>query len=220
MTFRELVTSQFVEVSKKYPDLALRFDSSGALVYGFIAFRRKVLGNWMSDHYQVSIEIPAGYPQEMPQTKETGGRVPATFHTNPGDYLCLEVPIRIELNFRENPTLLFYIDNFVIDYLTTYTYKNLFGKLPFGERAHGVKGKMQFYEELFHIKKWSVILDYLKMIASLRYRGHRRCFCGSGKRLRNCHRDFMAKLIDSDKLRIFREDYMEICDYKKKYGET
>ncbi len=219
MTFRELVIAQFIEVSKRYPDLVLCFNDSGATVYGTIAFRRKVLGNWMSDNYQVSIGIPTGYPDEMPETKEIGGRVPVSFHTNPGDYLCLEVPIRIELLFRENPTLLFYIDNFVIDYLTTYTCYRRLGKMPYGERAHGIKGKMQFYEELFNTKKWNIIIDYLKMLANMSYRGHRWCFCGSGKRLRNCHKDFVSKLISADKLRIFQEDYKEILDYLKKKGK-
>jgi hypothetical protein len=218
MTFRDLVTTQFVEVSKKYPDLALCFINSGAIVYGAISFRRKVLNKWMSDRYEISIEIPSGYPYEIPVTKETGGKVPEDFHTNSGDLLCLEVPAQIELRFSENPTLLSYIDNFVINYLTTYTCYRRTGKMPFGERAHGVKGKMQFYEELFNIKKWNVILDYLRMLANQRYRGHRLCYCGSGKRLRNCHRDTLCKWINADKLKLFKEDYIEIRKHLNKKG--
>lgn len=220
MTFRELVTAQFIDVSKKYPDLALCFGVDGAEIYGTIAFRRRISGNWISDRYQVNIRVPVGYPNEFPETLDTGGRIPADFHINPGNLLCLEVPIRIELEFRDNPTLIYYIDNFVIDYLTTYTYMRRFGKLPFGERAHGSKGKMQFYEELFQIKKWDIILDYLKMLANLQYRGHRRCYCGSGKRLRNCHREKMSKWIQADKLRLFREDFFEIRDYLKSKGAS
>lgn len=220
MALRELVTFQFIEVSQKYPDLALFFKDEGAMIFGTIAFRRKVADKWISDVYEISIEIPARYPDEMPETKETGGRVPASFHTNPGNYLCLEVPNNIQLRFRENPTLLFYIDNFVIDYLTTYTVFRRTGKTPFGERAHGLEGKLQYYEELFQTKDWCVILDYMQMIINQKYRGHRPCFCGSGKKLRDCHREDLIKMMNVDKLELFQSDYYEINTYFLKNGEA
>ena len=59
--------------------------------------------------------------------------------------------------------------------------------MPFGELSHGGIGILEYYQELFDLKDTRRVLTMLKILADDKYRGHDRCPCGSGKRLRSCH---------------------------------
>lgn len=225
MGFKESITAQFAELSQRYDNLALYFDKNKAIIEGDILFHAKFKGfKSISDQYSIRIEVPHEFPQRLPETVETSGRVPRTFHTNDGKYLCLEVPAKIKATLKRNPTLIHYVDEYVVPYLFGYSHYVRTGKLPFGERSHGQKGKLEHYHEMFQTKDTVIILSYLRMLAKGRYRGHRLCYCGSGKRLRNCHKRKMEEYLALNMRLDYLEDYKEIKKYlerkwKENYGK-
>jgi hypothetical protein len=61
------------------------------------------------------------------------------------------------------------------------------GNWPFGERAHGNAGKMEFYRELFSAQNDDEAKFCLACLAHPKIRGHWPCPCGSKKKFRKCH---------------------------------
>lgn len=58
------------------------------------------------------------------------------------------------------------------------------------ERPHGIKGNIQFFAEVFKTEDLTRIAKNLNFI-KLRKEPNRvnKCFCGSGKKYRKCHRE-------------------------------
>src|SRR3546814_10701167 len=73
---------------------------------------------------------------------------------------------------------------------TTRRSSRLTGKWPFGERAHGTPGLEEAYADALGIpNRRRSLLYHLRLLSQDWPKGHWSCPCGSGKRLRHCHRD-------------------------------
>ena len=59
---------------------------------------------------------------------------------------------------------------------------------PFGERKHGFEGLLESYGELIGTTEVTVISKYLECLSKKEIKGHWDCPCGSGKRIRDCHK--------------------------------
>lgn len=188
------------------------------VIEGVLQFKAAFDGFIIEDQYNIKIIIPADYPDSLPLVIETGQRIPPSFHKNPteyGDSLCLEVGTKLKLDFSENPTILFFVNKFVIDYLFSYSYLKKTGHLPYGERPHGVLGIIDFYKEILGISDIRTILDFLKVLASGSFREHQ-CICKSGKRTRNCHGKIIKKLLAKNIPEYFQNDYDSIIEVLSK----
>lgn len=66
---------------------------------------------------------------------------------------------------------------------------------PWGERSHFVNGIIEYYSELLDIKKCQYVVKFMRLLARKNYpKGHEICPCGSGERLRNCHRELLYSI--------------------------
>ncbi len=60
------------------------------------------------------------------------------------------------------------------------------------ERSHFAKGITEYYAELLGINRRQAVVEFMKLLARKnRPKGHEICPCGSGERLRNCHRELL-----------------------------
>lgn len=202
-----MVESQFRDLISKYPSLMLRWEGNTGIVEGELSFQASFNEVIIEDTYDIRIEIPPTYPNELPVTKELGKKIPGYFHKNGDDILCLEVYTKILMDFIKNPTLLFYVEKFVIEYLYGFSYKKKFGYLPYGERPHGISGIVDFYKELFKVSDTNSIFEFLKILTNCIYRGHHLCPCNSGRRLRNCHGEVVKRLLGLNISNTFKFDY-------------
>jgi hypothetical protein len=207
LNVREIVEIQFRELIEKYPTLILHWNKDTAIVEGELNFNASFNGIEITDTYNIRIEIPPNYPKDLPLTKETGGRIPAYFHKLTNNALCLEIPTKMQIEFMQNPTLLFYVEKFVVEYLYGFSYKRKFGHLPYGERPHGNAGITDFYKELLNVSDDESVIGFLKILSSGIYRGHHSCPCNSGKRLRNCHGKIIRELMQLDIPKSFQYDF-------------
>jgi hypothetical protein len=58
-----------------------------------------------------------------------------------------------------------------------------------------VEGVIEYYSELLGMKKSPLIAEFMRLLARKnRLKGHERCLCGSGERLRNCHRELLYSI--------------------------
>jgi hypothetical protein len=174
-------------------------------VYSCIGTRIHVRGSFpilheekTLDRYQIEIEWSEG-STEVPVLRETGGRIPwfANRHMSKGGFACLFVPEEWLLIPREEKTLLNYLEGPVRDH---FLWQSLFelGKLPWKDRAHGILGLLQAYSEILGFQGEPSIrlcLEYLSREQGIK--GHWRCPCGSGRRIRQC--------IHGEKLRALRQ---------------
>jgi len=106
--------------------------------------------------------------------------------------LCLATPTELKLAFLKNPSIEFVLEHFINPYLLGFLYFQTHKEMPFGERSHGKKGIIEYYEELFNLEKSQQVKPFLEYIRSNRvFRGHADCPCGSGIIIRKCHLNLM-----------------------------
>lgn len=176
-----------VQLKSVYAGLSLSPEQkSGYMLTGTLDFSATYKEVTIQDAFQISISVPLSYPATLPNIKETGGRIPPDFHTNRDGTLCLDVPILLYKEFIRNPTLLHFIDRCALPFFYSFSYRERFGHLPFGEWEHGGEGLLQLYKEYFKHTEITA-LALIKILAENKYKGSRLCPCKSGKKLQSCH---------------------------------
>lgn len=151
------------------------------------------------DFYEVRLCVPANFPCQGPVVFETGGRVPKVVdrHVFPKHGNCclgvweewlLTAPVRSFEAFLTGP---------LHDYFVSQSWFDAKGEWPYGDRAHGENGIIESYAEILGVSNdVGVVAEYLRLLSKARAKGHYPCPCGSGRRLRNCHRDQITELRD------------------------
>lgn len=148
------------------------------------------------DRFTIEITFPNDYPHTLPQVRETAGRIPYTAdrHVNPHDGTsCLCIPDEWFFQ-RSDKKFITFLKGPVSNYFLSQKYFEVYGEWPLGERQHFNDGLLDFYEELLGTRDPQVIKRYLEYLSRDKIKGHWDCPCGSGKRIRNCHRETLADL--------------------------
>jgi hypothetical protein len=142
----------------------------------------------VGDEYQIELLVPDGFPERIPSVRETGGRIPTSFHKLHGGALCLGSPTRLRLILTESPSILRFVERCVIPYLYGYSYFERYGILPFGELKHGEEGIREDFASLFGTDRGDSIREFVRLTAMRkRYANKQACPCGSQRRLGRCH---------------------------------
>jgi len=187
---------------KDYPGMSIAPSRGmGIVLRGLFSFStRSGDGAQMHDSYQLQIEVPQGFPGEMPRVIETGHRIPrdADHHVFPDGELCLGSPLRLRQMVRRRPSLAGWTQNCLVPYLCAMSHKLKHGgDFLFGELAHGPEGVVSDYRELFDLKEPAQVIRALELLGMKRRVANKApCPCGCGRRLGRC--SFNARL---DKLR-------------------
>lgn len=156
--------------------------------------------------FDIAMVLAPGFPHREPKVFEVGGRIPrcADRHINPDGDCCVTV-WEHWLTSADDHSFASFLNGPVHEYfLGQYWYERT-GKWPFGERAHGFRGLEEAYADALGIpnKKKNVIY-HLRLLSKDWPKGHWLCPCGSGKRLRYCHRGEMMALHERIPPRIAR----------------
>lgn len=205
MDIKTLVESQFEDVVACFPCLILHWYKSIGIIEGEIVVFDKDTD--IVDTFHIRILITERYPSVLPFVCETDKRIPKTFHYS-GDYFCLGAPTEVKLRFQENPTLKFFIEEFVVNYLYSYCYFVKNKKMPFGERSHDEKGIYESYMDMFQVDSKKTVMKFLKLLSGDRteYHGANFCTCNSGKKAGGCHGKILLDLFDQNIPRDFQKD--------------
>jgi hypothetical protein len=184
----ELFANLRRDVEEVFPELKLVIRDRLAFVTGYYPLFE---GERVYDRYLVEIELSKESPKGLPTVREIGKRIPRTphRHMNTDGTACVVLP---DAFWHENPdgmSLLDFLQGPLRGYLTSQSLVELGvpDAWPSGEWAHGVDGLIEFYANLVGSKNPKVILQYLEVIARPTVKGHWRCPCGSGEKLRRCH---------------------------------
>ncbi len=149
------------------------------------------------DRFSVRIDLLPLAKGKLPSVYETAGRIPRTMdrHMTGTDGLacvCLELdyllahPGRFDLgDFIEGPVRSFFLGQALVERGESW---------PFGEWNHGHKGTADWWREFLRSQPRDRLFAFFKLLAGPQIKGHWRCPCGSGRRLRDCHLSFVRLL--------------------------
>lgn len=174
----------------KYPGLRLAPAPHGWVkVFGSLAFVAEARGKErIGDEYQVHLLISYRFPEHIPSVRETGGRIPSTFHKLDDGALCLGAPTRLRLILAESPSILRFVERCVIPYLYGYSYFERHGVLPSGELKHGEAGIREDFASLFGTDREDTVREFVRLTSMRKRQANKQpCPCGSQLRLGRCH---------------------------------
>jgi hypothetical protein len=149
------------------------------------------------DTYQILVGIHKDFPDEEPVVFEIGNRIPKTLdrHVFPKrGNCCLGVWEEWLLTAPDHRFETF-LAGIMDSYFFSQTYFENKGVWPIGERSHGLKGVIESFSELLGVEcDTNIVVGYLCLLSKEQIKGHYRCPCGSGQRLRKCHGERIRKL--------------------------
>jgi hypothetical protein len=146
--------------------------------------------------YGICILLPDRYPKQLPMLFCNDPKLPIgniDRHILSDGSACLGVYTDIMTRWSKHPNIVYFLDNLVAPFLVWQAYYDAHQKPPsWGQRSHFTEGIIEYYAELLgRIKKRSVV-DFMKLLARKNQpKGDEMCPCGSGERLRNCHRQLL-----------------------------
>lgn len=216
---QEVIQKNFEELTAQYQGLALtKLEDDTWLISGVLEFSATYKDIKIKDRFQIEITISKNFPDMPPIVKETGGRIPKDFHTNPDGTLCLGAPIDVRIKFADNQSLLGFVNDQVIPFLYAYSYFVQYGVMPFDELSHGSKGILEYYKNYFNTSSDVIVMELLKILAESSYKGHRECPCKSGRSIRECHGSLIRKINLAQYKGEFLLDYVHCFIYLKNSG--
>lgn len=146
--------------------------------------------------FAIRMELSRRYPSVEPKTFETGKRIPRTpdRHINPDGDCCVTV-WEHWLATAPNHSIGSFINGPINEYFLSQFWFEKTGKWPFGERPHGDAGMEEAYADALGVpNRRDTLIYYLRLLSQAWPKGHWVCPCGSGKIVRNCHREELTAL--------------------------
>ncbi|MEN6537880.1 MAG: hypothetical protein ABFD89_29785 [Bryobacteraceae bacterium] len=185
----ELLASVREAVERHLPTLHLVLEAETVFLRGTLAVTDPESGAVLR-RYQVELKFPADYPKADPIVRETGGAIPKTDtrHFNSDGSACLFLP---DARFRicaKNCSIDQFVNGPVCAFFLWQAHYEITGRVPAtGEWQHGVLGILQFYFEELGTDDGRVVVRFLECLAAKKVRPPHACYCGSGRKLRDCH---------------------------------
>lgn len=163
----------------------------------------------VTDVYEITIDFNSN--TKIPDAFETGGRIEASaekwgieslidLHVYPNRSLCLCIPLEWDIKLPNGFNLADYFTNLLIPYFYYQSFFEKYGEEPWKGYAHGDIGLLEsFHRRALNNKLSNEIVEmYFEGVTSnlkkklntrRMIKGHHLCFCGSGQKIRNCHRE-------------------------------
>ncbi len=179
-------------IQNEYPGLKLDADemTNAPCLSGIIQLESE--NGDVIDRYKLKIVAIPEYPTRFPYVFETEGRIPLNidWHVYPNDgHCCISSFPEEILTCKKGINLRDFIENHLKPYLFSQKYREDNGFFLL-ERAHGVKGNVQFFIDAFKTNDLILIVNGLRFIKKRKEPNRvSLCFCESGQKFRNCHRE-------------------------------
>lgn len=165
-------------------------------------------GTYIQDVYELQFEWG---DDPIPVVKEIGGKIErsaikwgvqnkADVHLYPDGALCLFPAPEAAILWPEQFSLESFFNKALIPYLYYQSYFEQYGREPWPGASHGFLGLLESYQRIAGERSQSSEVterywEYLQreerlanLITLNQIKGHYPCLCGSGKKIRNCHK--------------------------------
>jgi hypothetical protein len=166
------------------------------------------------DDFLIEIIFPPTYSDGIPLVKELGDRVPRDLehHVYSNGYLCLFAIDQRQTYWNPEKGVAGFFSEALNDFFLSQLYFEKYGTYPFGERAHGLVGIIEYYAEEFETKDLTIIMRGIEYLSLKEVKGHWKCYCGSGLKMRSCHGKKLREL----RGRIFYQDAKKTLEAVRK----
>ena len=146
--------------------------------------------------FRICILLPGRYPKQLPALFCNDQNLPIgniDRHIMDDGSACLGVYADIMTRWSMKPDIVNFLEGFMTPFLVWQAYYDAHQKPPpWGQRSHFAEGIIEYYTELLGMNKCRSVVEFMKLLArKKRPKGHEICPCGSGVRLRNCHRQLL-----------------------------
>lgn len=203
---------RFIEELKNKPNISnVICDSDKLEVVCDLKIEKKCKDEYIKDSFTIKISF---LDCEIPQVFELSRKLKPNYrHMYPGtNRLCLATDLEQKIYLKSN-SLSEWLDEYVEKYFLSYIYYQRYGVFPFGEHTHGVEGLYEFLQERWKTQSIQEAKNIFEFVCTREYRGHFECPCGSGKKIRNCHKDLILSLLkNEDELTYLKESYRRFED--------
>ena len=147
--------------------------------------------------YGICILLPDRYPKQLPVLFCNDPKLPIDVidrHILRDGSACLGIYADLMIRWSKKSDIANFLENFVAPFLVWQAYYDAHQNPPsWGQRSHSTDGIIEYYAELLGLEKdKSAVVEFMRFLARKnRPKGHERCPCGSGERLRYCHRKLL-----------------------------
>ena len=203
---------------KRHPSLQLRQDERGGYeILGRIGIRAECPSGAIEGEYDLTMIVPATYPERPPRVYDLKCQIPAAFeHVYVSTReLCLGAPVEVNRLFAQKRTLLHFLERQVEPFLLGASCAARFGVSGFPELAHGGRGLLDYYAKWFSCDDGAAV-SLVGMLAGAGAPTDGDCPCGSGKPVGNCHGPRLELLRPHQTPSGFRKELPYIRDVAKK----
>ena len=218
----QAISEQIKHLQISYPGLHIMESNADQVrLHGSIHIYRSANSFTLDKNYNIEILIPLT-PGQLPEIIDTGKSIDESFiHRYSNGKLCLETDTAMRIRFIDGLDLLSWMDEFVEPYYFSYEYYQRYGEFPFGERPHACLGTIDTYKDQFHCNDDIQAIKLIAFAVNKTYRGHVSCPCGSGKKLRNCHGQYLFPFMTDERYRkIILDDFNYIKAEFDAYEQT
>lgn len=171
-----------------------RLSRETAIVHG--VYDIQVPDSSRSIEYGIVLVLPENYPKSPPLLYCNDPRLPIDNidrHIMPHGQACLGVNAEIGMRWPPGSSIVDFLNNLVTPFLIWQAYYETHQKAPpWGGRSHFGQGVLEFYRENLGMTGNEPVVGFMRLLARKNQpKGHEPCPCGSGEKLRDCHRKML-----------------------------
>jgi len=147
--------------------------------------------------YLVEIRFPRDYPDWVPDLymRQPGVACVGERHIERSGRACLCLPHEVPSYFPDGIAVAPFLDRLVSPWLLGQAHFDRFGNWPYPGRSHGFDGVLEGLGEMLGCQNPATVARFAPCLVSEEDpKGHLPCPCGSGRRLRACHRDVVLSV--------------------------
>ena len=200
--------SQILDLHK---GLILTFENDFYVISGIDEFELKYENKLIHNKFNLVFKIPINFPNSVLPSLKLDEYPNGFSHIFKDNIACMATISEQIIFISNNESIFDFWEKFVLSFLFTTAYYNNHGIYPFGERQHGSSGIISYYRETYGFSK-NQIIKMINYISNQNYRGHDKCFCGSGKKIRNCHKDLVQQIMKNPNLVKLMKNEMKILE--------
>lgn len=172
---------------KQFPGLSIKGTPGKLFLKGILDIQDSESNIAFS--YSIEIHRSNGYPYSFPRVYEVGGDIPISsdWHKYDDNSLCLDVETEETLKCRRGLPVCDFIRQELIPHLANQRYRAIEGHYV-NEYKHGTLGFKEFYAEQMETtdeQMWLKIANHVFVMKETRR--NELCYCGSGKKYKQCH---------------------------------
>ena len=169
------------------------------ILSGQVECNREYEGVSIKSVYFLEINFEAKEGSILPQVKESHSKIKkiseelelpvVDLHINNDGTICLCIYEKEKDYFPNNFSLKVFFEKILEPYLYWISFYQKYKKPPWEGYAHFELGHLELYiENGISINDLKKRISMEKLLDYKKYKGHHLCPCGSGKKLRNCHK--------------------------------